>query len=98
MTQLKANVAALQKLYLADGNGLDGLLREKGLGGLADRVAAQFTLTLDSWPTESSLFELLQSKEGYRTVLTQYNKLEHLKYLIHHQFIVQVVEAQVRVY
>ncbi|MCW0469082.1 hypothetical protein OH492_08625 [Vibrio chagasii] len=42
-------------------------------------------MTLDTWPTDSSLFELLQSKEGYREVLTQYNKLERLKYLIHEE-------------
>ncbi|SBT15438.1 Imelysin [Vibrio celticus] len=90
MTQLKANVAALEKLYLAEGNGLDGLLREKGLNDLADRVAAQFTLTLDTWPTDSSLFTLLQSKEGYREVLTQYNKLERLKYLIHEEVAIEL--------
>ncbi|MCG9554428.1 iron-regulated protein A [Vibrio sp. Isolate31] len=90
MTQLKANVAALEKLYLADGNGLDGLLREKGLNDLADRVADQFTLTLETWPTDSSLFSLLQSKEGYREVLTQYNKLERLKYLIHEEIAIEL--------
>ncbi|MFM2608324.1 imelysin family protein [Vibrio chagasii] len=90
MTQLKANVAALEKLYLADGNGLDGLLREKGLNDLADRVADQFTLTLETWPTDSSLFSLLQSKEGYREVLTQYNKLERLKYLIHEEVAIEL--------
>ena len=90
MTQLKANVAALEKLYLADGNGLDGLLREKGLSDLADRVADQFTLTLETWPTDSSLFSLLQSKEGYREVLTQYNKLERLKYLIHEEVAIEL--------
>ncbi|CAK2142908.1 imelysin family protein [Vibrio crassostreae] len=90
MTQLKANVAALRNLYLADGNGLDGLLREKGLNDLADRVADQFTLTLETWPTDSSLFELLQSKEGYREVLTQYNKLERLKYLIHEEVAIEL--------
>lgn len=90
MTQLKANVAALEKLYLADGNGLDSLLREKGLDSLADRVAAQFTLTLETWPTDSSLFSLLQSKEGYREVLTQYNKLERLKYLIHEEVAIEL--------
>ncbi len=90
MIQLKANVAALEKLYLADGNGLDGLLREKGLNDLADRVADQFTLTLETWPTGSSLFSLLQSKEGYREVLTQYNKLERLKYLIHEEVAIEL--------
>ena len=90
MTQLKANVAALEKLYLADGDGLDSLLREKGLNDLADRVADQFTLTLDTWPTDSSLFALLQSKEGYREVLTQYNKLERLKYLIHEEVAIEL--------
>ncbi|WP_373942966.1 iron-regulated protein A [Vibrio chagasii] len=90
MTQLKANVAALEKLYLADGNGLDGLLREKGLNDLADRVADQFALTLETWPTDSSLFSLLQSKEGYREVLTQYNKLERLKYLIHEEVAIEL--------
>ncbi|MEC7940535.1 MAG: imelysin family protein [Pseudomonadota bacterium] len=90
MTQLKANVAALEKLYLADGNGLDGLLREKGLNDLADRVADQFTLTLETWPTGLSLFSLLQSKEGYREVLTQYNKLERLKYLIHEEVAIEL--------
>ncbi len=63
MTQSKSLtfVAALQKLYLADGNGLDGLLREKGLNASCWSRCwpkSLFTLTLDTWPTDSSLFEL----------------------------------------
>lgn len=90
MAQLKANVVALEALYLADGKGLDAILREQGHQDLADRVFSQFELTIDTWPEQESLFELLQSKEGYRLVLSQYNKLEQLKYLIHEEVAIEL--------
>ncbi len=90
LANLKANVQSMQTLYLADGNGLDALLREQGEISLADRVARQFELTLNTWPEEKSLFNALQSVEGYRTVLAQYNKLEQLKYLIHEEVAIEL--------
>ena len=90
LVQLKANTQAMQSLYLADGQGLDNILRERELNDLADRVKSQFEYTLASWPNESSLFSMLQSKEGYRNVLSQYNKLERLKYLIHEEVAIEL--------
>ncbi len=90
LANLKANVKSMQTLYLSDGNGLDALLREQGETSLADSVARQFELTLNTWPEEQSLFNALQSIEGYRTVLAQYNKLEQLKYLIHEEVAIEL--------
>lgn len=90
MLQLKANLIAMQKLYLAEGNGLDNVLRERGLVDLADRVSYQFSDTIASWSNESSLFELLQTKDGYRFVLAEYNKLDQLKYLIHDEIAIEL--------
>lgn len=90
LTNLKANLENLQTLYFANGNGLDALLRTQGKASLADRVANQFELALVTWPEERSLFASLQSKNGYRMVLSQYNKLEQLKYLIHEEVAIEL--------
>jgi len=90
MLQLKANVEAMQALYLANDDGLDALLRDKGHIPLADRVSNQFIDILSAWPAESSLFDLLQTKDGYRLVLAQYNKLDQLKYLIHEEVAIEL--------
>jgi predicted lipoprotein len=82
LSNLKENLEAMQALYLAQGNGLDAILRVNGEETLADDIAQQFQDTLETWPQESSLFDMLQSKAGYRTALAQFNKLEQLKYLI----------------
>ncbi|NMU18464.1 iron-regulated protein A, partial [Vibrio parahaemolyticus] len=39
---------------------------------------------------DKSLFAALQTKEGYRMVLSQYNKLEQLKYLIHEEVAIEL--------
>ncbi|MFC5077994.1 Imelysin [Vibrio thalassae] len=90
MSNLKANVEALQALYLAKGEGLDRILRDEGHAPLADRIVKQFEDTLEPWPNETSLFALLQSKQGYRMALSQYNKLEQLKYLINEEASIQL--------
>ncbi|GAK82746.1 iron-regulated protein A precursor [Vibrio ponticus] len=90
MLNLKANVAAMQQLYLAQGDGLDAHLRALDKASLADRIQAQFELTLQTWPTEHSLFDLLQTKQGYREVMSQYNKLERLNYLIHEEVAIEL--------
>lgn len=90
LANLKANLQSMQALYLANGGGLDSLLREQGKVELADRVARQFELTLDTWPEEKSLFTALQTVDGYRNVLAQYNKLEQLKYLIHEEVAIEI--------
>lgn len=36
------------------------------------------------------MFAMLKSKEGYRNVLAQFNKLEHLKYLIHEEVAIEL--------
>jgi predicted lipoprotein len=80
----------MELLYFANGNGLDALLREQGHADLADRVVHQFAMALDTWPADKSLFAALQSKNGYRMVLAQYNKLEQLKYLIHEEVAIEL--------
>jgi predicted lipoprotein len=47
-------------------------------------------MTLETWPEENSLFEALQTVDGYRMVLAQYNKLEQLKYLIHEEVAIEL--------
>lgn len=90
LSNLKANLEAMEALYFANGNGLDLLLREQDHADLADRVAHQFAMALDTWPEDKSLFAALESKEGYRMVLAQYNKLEQLKYLIHEEVAIEL--------
>ncbi|MBD1558327.1 iron-regulated protein A [Vibrio sp. S9_S30] len=90
LSNLKANVKALQSLYLALGNGLDRQLRIRGREALADSIVDQFDLILDTWPADASLFARLKSKEGYRNTLAQYNKLAYLKYLIHEEVAVEL--------
>ena len=90
LQNLKSNISAMQRLYLAGGNGLDKILRDKGHTYLADRIVRQFSMMLDTWPSEESLFELVQSKSGYQNVYSQYNKLEHLQYLIHEEVAVEL--------
>ncbi|MDA0147760.1 imelysin family protein [Vibrio sp. LaRot3] len=90
MSNLKANIAAMQSLYLANGQGLDNLLRSRGKQQLADSIVHQFNYTLETWPIETSLFDLLQTKQGYQTVLAQYNKLEQLNYLIHEEVAIEL--------
>lgn len=90
LSNLKANVVAMQSLYLANGNGLDKMLRDKGLVNLADRVKTQYANLVETWPQESSLFDMLQTKEGYRTALSLYNKFEQLKYLLHDEVSVEL--------
>ncbi|WP_423839634.1 iron-regulated protein A [Vibrio mytili] len=90
LANLKANLLSMQTLYFAEGKGLDALLREQGKEALADRVSRQFQMVVDTWPKETSLFNELQSVDGYRTVLAQYNKLEQLKYLIHEEVAIEL--------
>lgn len=85
LSNLKENIIAMQSLYLGQGEGLDNILRAEGEVALADNIVHQFEDTLETWPEESSLFEMLQTKEGYRTALAQFNKLEQLKYLINEE-------------
>ncbi|WP_245688459.1 imelysin family protein [Vibrio sonorensis] len=90
MHNLKANIEAMELLYFANGNGLDKLLRDRNKVALADSIKKQFRFTIDTWPTEPSLFTALQSKDGYVDILAQYNKLEQLKYLIHEEVAIEL--------
>ncbi|EPW6853319.1 imelysin family protein [Vibrio parahaemolyticus] len=90
LSNLKANLESLHQLYFANGKGLDALLRAQGKTQLADRVAYQFDMALETWPEDKSLFSALQSVDGYRLVLAQYNKLEQLKYLIHEEVAIEL--------
>lgn len=87
---LKSNLQSLQSLYIANGNGLDSLLRKQDKAQLADRITNQFDTALRTWPEDNSLFNALQSKDGYRMVLAQYNKLEYLRYLIHEEVAIEL--------
>jgi predicted lipoprotein len=87
MNQIYANVEALKALYLAGENqaqfnNLYNMIVHNGNQQLASSISEQFDSILENWPSEASLFELLQTKNGYRTVLSQYNKLDQLKYLL----------------
>ncbi|MBN3495416.1 imelysin family protein [Vibrio neptunius] len=90
MLNLKANIVRMQALYLAEGDGLDALLRKRGKVQLADSITQQFDTALVTWPTDESLFDMLQTKEGYRKTYAQYNKLEQLKYLIHEEVAIEL--------
>lgn len=87
LNNLKYNVLSAKELYLAGGdkNSLDQHLRQKGHVQVADSIIEQFDLTLETWPEEASLFDMLQTKDGYRNALALYNKLEQIKYLIHEE-------------
>lgn len=90
MKNLKENIAAMRALYLSKGDGLDLILRRNGHNQLADSIDRQFSTALETWPVDKSLFDLLQSKEGYRVAYAQYNKLEQLKYLIHEEVAIKL--------
>ncbi|MCG9749993.1 imelysin family protein [Vibrio brasiliensis] len=90
MQNLYANIVAMEKLYFAQGKGLDAILREADKAALADRIANQFAMTIETWPKDASLFDMLQTKQGYRNAYSQYNKLEQLKYLIHEEVAIEL--------
>lgn len=82
MLNLKASVTAMQQLYLADGHGLDQLLRSKGYPETADRLVSQFANLLASWPKEPSMTAMLKSREGYRELITIFNGLEYIQFTL----------------
>ncbi|RQW63473.1 imelysin family protein [Vibrio viridaestus] len=83
LANMKSNVKAIRTLYIADGYGLDSLLRAKGYDDVADRTLSQLDNLISSWPESNDLFDSLQTKAGYRQALLLRNKLEQLKYLMH---------------
>ncbi|WEM43372.1 imelysin family protein [Photobacterium sp. DA100] len=82
LENLRASVAAMEQLYLAGGHGLDSLLRDRGYGATADRLADQFAALLASWPAEPSLTAMLNSREGYRQLLNIFNGLEYIQLML----------------
>ncbi|WP_075202549.1 imelysin family protein [Vibrio mexicanus] len=80
LSQLEKNIEAMQALYFANGMGLDNILRKRGRDELASLISHQFQVTLETWPEQQSMFDLLQSKSGYQYLMAQYNKLEQLHY------------------
>lgn len=83
MANIKANVRALSQLYLANGQGLDRALRAEGHSAIADNIVNEFQLIEQTWPDDFEIFADIGSREGYRTLLSQKNKLEQLHYLLH---------------
>ncbi|MDO6707369.1 imelysin family protein [Photobacterium sp. 1_MG-2023] len=83
LANLKANVLAMQALYLADGQGLDALLRARGETALADRLAGQFRSLLTDWPQGAGLGALLKTRDGYRSLISLNNGLEYIRYALH---------------
>ncbi|MGF1682368.1 imelysin family protein [Photobacterium minamisatsumaniensis] len=79
LANLKFSVEAMQQLYIAEGKGLDALLRSKEHFSTADRIALRFQTLLDSWPTEPSMGEMLTTREGYRSLLKISNSLEYIQ-------------------
>ncbi|WP_068328405.1 imelysin family protein [Photobacterium jeanii] len=79
MLNLKANVVAMQQLYLANGKGLDQLLRKQGYSGTADRIANRFTSLVEAWPASPAMVPMLKTKAGYRELLNIYNGLEYIQ-------------------
>ncbi|MFW7524299.1 imelysin family protein [Vibrio ostreicida] len=90
MINLKTNIAAMQALYLAQGNGLDKQLRDLGEVQLANSITRQFDTALETWPVNESLFDMLHTKQGYRKAYAQLNKLEQLKYMIHEEVAIEL--------
>ncbi|WP_105901982.1 imelysin family protein [Vibrio gangliei] len=83
LVHIKSNLVAMKALYQADGeHGLDALLRAKGESELADRIVLHFEQAIATLPTSPSLFTQLQTKEGYKNMIAQYNKLEYVQYLL----------------
>ncbi|MGR5146384.1 imelysin family protein [Photobacterium alginatilyticum] len=76
---LKVNVEAMQQLYLADGKGLDALLRQRGYVVTADQISNRFSSLLESWPETDAMVPMLKTKEGYRELLNIYNGLEYIQ-------------------
>ncbi|WP_239996656.1 imelysin family protein [Photobacterium phosphoreum] len=78
LANLKASIESLQALYLANGAGLDTLLRDQGHQATAQRIQQRFTLLLADWPTSSSMVSLLNTKQGYRELINIFNGLEYI--------------------
>ncbi|HHI5409025.1 TPA: imelysin family protein [Vibrio metoecus] len=83
LSNMRDNLLAIQALYHADGQGLDTMLREQDMATTADRVSAQLAGIIETWPQQASLFDMLQTKAGYREVLVLRDKFEQLNYLLH---------------
>ncbi|EPZ7319626.1 imelysin family protein [Vibrio mimicus] len=83
LSNMRYNLLAIQALYHADGQGLDAMLREQGMVTTADRVSDQLAGIIETWPQQASLFDMLQTKAGYREVLVLRDKFEQLNYLLH---------------
>ncbi|MGC9550220.1 imelysin family protein, partial [Vibrio metoecus] len=83
LSNMRDNLLAIQALYHADGQGLDAMLREQDMATTADRVSAQLAGIIETWPQQASLFDMLQTKAGYREVLVLRDKFEQLNYLLH---------------
>ncbi|UTM56171.1 imelysin family protein [Photobacterium sp. CCB-ST2H9] len=83
LANLKANVQAMQALYLAEGNGLDALLRAKGETAMAERLTDKFRNVLADWPQSPGMGAMLKSKDGYRELISLYNDLESIRFTLH---------------
>ncbi|PSW21174.1 iron-regulated protein A [Photobacterium sanctipauli] len=79
LANLQASTQAMHRLYLAEGKGLDAMLRERGYSGTADRIDQQFQSLLASWPQHASMTSMLKTPEGYRELLKIFNGLEYIQ-------------------
>lgn len=79
MMHLKASVQALHQLYLAKGYGLHALLQQQGDTDTAQRIDQRFRLLLADWPKGDSMVSLLQTPEGYRSLIKVFNGLEYIQ-------------------
>lgn len=83
LSSLKASVAAMQALYLADGKGIDAMLRERGFADTATRISQRFEYLLSGWPASEAMVPLLTSRDGYRELINIYNGLEYIQIALH---------------
>ena len=90
LDNLQSNVESFKSIYFANGNGMHAALINQGHADLAARIENQINLLAENWPEESSLFRSLQSKDGYREILSVYNKFEYLKYLVSEELAVNL--------
>ncbi|KXF81975.1 imelysin family protein [Enterovibrio coralii] len=80
LTVLRENIVHLQSLYQQT---LEPALEAHKQAELAKRLSAHWVTAIDSIPSGTGLKSLLESKEGYRSMITLLNNLEYIKLALH---------------